>query len=228
MNRLRKRCSLNRFKDCEVSMCEQRSDEWFDLRRGNLTASNFAPWLLTKKTVTARKARESAICKLIAQAAGAWEKENFATAEMQRGTDLEPEAVAAFEKATGLGVTDVGFCQSIHGSFGCSPDGLIDGRMAGLEGKCPIPGTHIKYRRAAELPNEYIYQVHGSMAVTGATSWWFQSYNPGLAPYRMLVERDAFTEELHACLREFSGEFEEALLEESSAWQREFGKEVAS
>ena len=26
------------FKDCLIYECEQRSDEWFDLRRGNLTA----------------------------------------------------------------------------------------------------------------------------------------------------------------------------------------------
>ena len=139
---------------------------------------------------------------------------------MQRGTELDPQAVAAFEGETGIKVADVGFCISKHGNFGCSPDGLIVGESIGFEGKVPVPETHIRYRRAGELPDEYLYQVHGSMACTGATGWHFQSWNPGLAPLRILVERDEFTEKLKAALISFSAQYEQAWLEEIAANQK--------
>jgi hypothetical protein len=210
------------YPDCEIIECEQRTPEWFEARKGVLTASNFGAWLLTEKTQGARDAREKAICKLIAGVADAWEPSVFENDAMRRGTELEPEAVASFEKATNLTVSQVGFCRSLHGRFGCSPDGLIHSAGAGLEGKVPIPSTHILYRRAGQLPDEYKYQVHGSMAVTGSKEWWFQSYNPGLSNLRILVKRDTFTEELFAALKRFSIQAEAALLEESEAWRKEF------
>lgn len=162
-------------------------------------------------------AREKAICKLIAERANCDLGPNFENWAMQRGTELEPQAVAAFEGATGIRIREVGFCRSIHGAFGCSPDGLVIGESAGLEGKVLVPDTHIRYRRAGELPSEYLYQVHGSMAVTGAQSWWFQSFCPGLAPLRIVIERDDFTEKLKAALIAFSQEFEQAWLDEVAA-----------
>lgn len=175
---------------------------------------------LTGKTI---EARESAICRLVAETAECWEEPRFESAAMKRGTELEPDAVAAFESATGLKVEPVGFCRSNLGRFGCSPDGLIVGQNAGFEGKVPVPATHIQYRRAGVLPEKYLFQVHGSMAVTGAQAWWFQSYNEKLANFRFLVERNAFTEELKAGLVAFSSDLEKALAEEERAWIAEFG-----
>lgn len=216
-------------KDCELFELPQHLEsgeanpDWLELRRGVLTATDFGPWLLKSTTQTEKKARENAICKLIAETARAWEEPVFVKEAMKRGLELEPEAVAAFEEATGKTVKPIGFARSIHGLFGCSPDGIIEEESSGLEGKVPLPSTHIKYRRAGELPPEYRFQVHGSMAVTGATSWWFQSYNPGLANFRIKVDRDEFTEELLECLKKFSKEVEIALSEEAKAWQDEFG-----
>lgn len=200
---------MNYFPSCEILTMPQRSEEWFEARRGILTASNFGPWLL-KDDTTSRKARESAICKLIAERANCWTPPTFESAAMQRGTELEPQAVAYFEGTTGRKVRSVGFCRSRFGSFGCSPDGLIDEIGAGFEGKIPLPETHIRYRRAGVLPDEYRFQVHGSMAVTGASSWYFQSWNPGLASLQIHVTRCAFTDELKDALVGFSIQFEEA------------------
>jgi hypothetical protein len=207
----------NHFPDCSILTMPQRSEPWFAARKGILTASNFGPWLLKTTDQRSRDAREKAICKLIAERANCWEAPNFETEAMRRGTELEPEAVAAFEVAEGVKVSEVGFCVSKHGAFGCSPDGLLEGVPIGLEGKIPAPETHIRYRRANVLPDEYYWQVQGSMAVTGAQAWWFQSWNPGLAPLRVLVNRDDETERLKDALIEFSTQFEAAWLQEVEA-----------
>lgn len=215
----------NPFPDCVIFTMPQHLEDgtanpdWLAIRKGVLTASTLGAWILdTKGGVVATNARESAICKLIAQTADAWEPKVFETDAMRRGTELETEAVASFEKAKGKTVKQVGFCLSRHGLFGCSPDGLIYEDNGGFEGKVPIPSTHIKYRRAGELPDEYRMQVEMSMAVTGADHWWFQAYNPGLVPLRVRVERSAYTESLKSALIEFSEQLEAALTEEFDAW----------
>ena len=211
---------MSHFKDCEILHCEQRTPEWFEARKGILTASTLGAWIMdTKGGVVATAAREAAICKLVAETAGAWSPKVFETDAMTRGTELEPMAVSAFEKATGKTVTAVGFCRSIYGLFGCSPDGLIMEDGTGLEGKVPIPSTHIKYRRAGELPSEYHWQIQMSMAVTGAPAWHFQAFNPGLAPFRILIERTKATDDLLGELKRFSVQLEAALKEEAAAWQ---------
>jgi hypothetical protein len=207
----------DQFSDCEIRYCEQRSPEWHALRAGLLTASDFGPWLL-KTDKTSVKARESAICRIIAGAGGLWTPPNYETPAMARGTALEPQAIASFEAWHGETVIPVGFCKSTKGLFGCSPDGLLESG-AGVESKVPLPATHIAYRRAGVLPEEYFFQVHGSMAVTGATRWWFQSWNPDLAPLRILVERTEFTDDLHTALRMFSADLQKAMDDEIAAWK---------
>ena len=124
------------------------------------------------------------------------------------GIRMEPEAEEAFEAATGLTLEKVGFCEHRSKFSGCSPDALILGENVGFEGKAPLPQTHQKYRmevrESGTVPDDYRDQVHGSMAVTGADAWWFQSYCPGLPAVRVLVERDDYTDRIEGGLIEFA------------------------
>lgn len=36
---------MSNFPHCEISWCEQRTEEWYDLRKGKLTGSQFGTWL---------------------------------------------------------------------------------------------------------------------------------------------------------------------------------------
>jgi len=194
------------FSDCRMILCEQRTPEWFDARRGCLTASQFGDWL-TKAGKSAEKARLAAASKCLADFAGYPDPPPFESDDMRRGVELEPKARDAFMESTGIAVEEVGFARSIHGWFGCSPDGIIPGAKSGLEIKCPRPSKLIAYIAAGELPEEYKAQVHGSMAVTGATSWHFFAYHPGFPHFHIEVKRESYTNDMLEGLKSYSNYF---------------------
>ena len=194
------------YPDCKLIDCDQRTEEWFAARRGRLTASQFGDWL-TKTGKVAEKARLTAASKCLAELAGHPDPRPFETDDMRRGTELEPEARDMFQLATGLQVDQIGFAQSRHGWYGCSPDGLILSTGAGLEIKCPRASQLIQYIERGELPDEYKAQVHGSMATTGARSWWFFAYHPGLPYFKTLVRWDVYTQSMAEGLKSYSNYF---------------------
>lgn len=183
---------------------EQRTEQWFKVRAGRPTASNFdriitptgndsSQWSSYAIELCASCLRPDEI---------AWEGNRHT----DRGEELEPKARDLFTELTGLDVRQVGFVTRDDGIVGCSPDALIydgDEIVAGLELKCPLAKNHAAYLLAGVLPPEYKPQVHGSMAVTGLDEWWFMSYCPGLAPFKLKVERDEFTEKVSDALDRF-------------------------
>ncbi len=190
----------------------QQSEEWYALRRGRVTASNF------KKIITPAKAEYSK------QSAGYMRDllvESFCpdyakflgTFWTERGTEMEPEARKAFEAHTGLVTEQVAFVTSERWQHvvGCSPDSLIKNAageyVAGLEIKCPSPFTHAEYIEEGTLPDEYKAQIHGSLAVTGLNEWHFFSYFPGLSPLHLVIRRDDYTQKLTDALDRFVIEY---------------------
>lgn len=184
----------------------QGSPEWYRMKAGKASASNF------DKIITAARGDLSKQCEpyILELIAGCfcpdfipWAGNKFT----DRGKELEPEARAAFANHTGLELHEVGFVTRDDGVIGCSPDSLIlddsGQHCAGLEIKCPAPATHVGYIDAGVLPDAYKQQVHGSLAVTGLDRWHFWSYCPGMQPFHMIVERDAYTDKLTAALDEF-------------------------
>ena len=213
----------------------QRSEEWFAIRKSVLITASDMGMFLTKNDATSAKARLSVITKKLAEPIYADEslsgfqylmemraKEEKAmeyNIPVQRGNALEPEAREQYQKITGFKVDEVGFITDDEERFGCSPDGLVytptpdhkliigNDPIHGLEMKCPIPETHMKWLLAGELPDEHKCQVHGSMAVSGLIRWDFMSYCPGLPPLIVKVERDAFTDAMSAGLKALHAEY---------------------
>ena len=148
----------------------------------------------------------------------------------RRGTEMEPEAVSAYEAKTGFRVTQVGLCIHDSGHFGASPDGLIyfdwaDHPKHGLEIKCPEGKTHLKYLRAGVVPNEYLCQVQCSLAVTGLEFWDFFSHHQNLPPLMVRTYRDDFTERLESGLIVLGVEMRRQEKELAEAWRNEFEPE---
>jgi predicted phage-related endonuclease len=190
---------------------EQKSDEWFAIRKGRLTASQYDK-VFNQKLLKLNKA--TALKHIDGMLAEIYYKEDdlqkFKSSwAMERGVRLEDVARVDFELREGLEVMEVGFVtnDSFGDHIGCSPDGLIVGENGGIEIKCPLPATHMKYHREGVLPKEYRAQVHGSMAVCDADYWWFTSYCPGIKDFTMKIHRDGYTESLAQALKDFNSLF---------------------
>ena len=201
----------------KIHELEQGSDEWFALRKGRLTASQYDK-VFNQKTkmlnrATAMKHVDGMLAELYYKEDDLMGfKPNWA---MERGTRLEEVARLDFELRTGVDIREVGFVtnDSFGEHIGCSPDGLVVGDNGGIEIKCPLPATHIKYHREGVLPREYRAQVHGSMAVCNADYWWFTSYCPNIKDFTIQVMRDEYTASLAQALRDFNSLFAERLNE---------------
>ena len=149
---------------------EQRTDEWYAIRKGKMTASN-------AETIIANgKGLETYIYNLMAEYYSSAEKENYINADMQRGIDLEPEAKIEFQFYTGLDIKEVG-CVELNDYILASPDGLI-GDDGLIEIKCPNDSIYFKLLLSNNIKPEYIAQMQMQMYVTERQYCYFVSYNP--------------------------------------------------
>ena len=163
---------------------EQRTDEWYAIRKGKMTASN-------AETIIANgKGLETYIYNLMAEYYSSAEKENYINADMQRGIDLEPEARLEFEFYTDLDVQEVGFIE-YNEFIGVSPDGLI-GDDGLIEIKCPNDSIYFKLLLSNNIKPEYIAQMQMQMYVTDRQYCYFVSYNPNFEKslYIKKINRD--------------------------------------
>lgn len=195
-----------------VIECQQYSEAWWNARRGIPTASEFHR-IITNVRGEPSKGQKAYIAQLLADRVSLnppfhTERQGH-TQAMRNGIDLEPEARRWYEIDHGQ-VSQVGFCLTDDGRFGCSPDGVIYERKRCLELKCPEPHTHMEYLMDGSLPTEYRAQVHGQIIVTGFDGADFLSYCQGANPFLVEVCPDSFTEKLRAALEEFWDAYNEA------------------
>ena len=188
---------------------DQRSDEWFKVRLGKWTASNFSKCITnTGKTSTQADAINNRLAAELFMGEPA--NDGYTNDTMERGKEMEAEAMS-FLNFSGYEFENVGFCESNQhdetgDGFGCSPDGINTKDEIGLELKCPLAHTHVGYLVKGELPSQYKAQVQGSMLVTGFKRWLFVSYFPGLPPLILTVECDEeYIEKLKSELLENCG-----------------------
>jgi len=182
--------------------CEQRSEEWYALRTGIPTASEFSK-LVTSKGEPSKSAATYAIT-LAAEAYAdkpeidAWEGSVFT----DRGRELEEKAIALYEFMRGVTVERVGFVTDDKSEVGCSPDGLVndDGMV---EIKCLKAENHIKailyHKKNGRCPPDYVQQTQGGMMICGRQWCDLVFFHPDLPP---LVIRQTPDAELQKALGE--------------------------
>ena len=163
---------------------EQLSDEWFQVRLGKFTASKAADLLMKETTV----GYNNLINQIVYERLTSKSPETFTNNWMQRGTELEAEAIKAFELETFQKIRSVGFIEMDEWT-GCSPDGLLNSDGL-IQIKCPKFSTHIDYLLSRKVPSDYYKQCQFELMVTERKYNILMSYEPNLKPFISKTERD--------------------------------------
>lgn len=161
----------------------QRTEDWYEQRKGKVTASRLYDVAGKQKNGNYYATRESYMMEIALEILTGISASSFKNEAMQRGIDLEPKAKEAYTLTTMNEVQDVGFID--HPTierFGASPDGLLldflgESLKKGIEIKCPNSTTHFKTLESGEINPQYMYQMYAQMMCTGFDEWVFMSYD---------------------------------------------------
>lgn len=162
----------------KIHKMEQRSDEWFAIRLGKMTASN-------AQCIAANgKGLESYIYSVLTEKYSN-NKESYTNGDMERGVELEDQARMTYE-IENQKVIEVGFIE--HNEYaGCSPDGLV-GDEGGIEIKCPNDVNFFKLlcNGEKEIDMKYIWQVQMCLLISGRKWWDLIFYNTNFEKNMMI------------------------------------------
>ena len=176
---------------------EQRSAEWFEMRKGRITSSEIykimgkGDFSETAKTYLLEK-----VCELYGGVT-----EPATGAALTWGTELEPVAIEHYEKLTDVKVDKASFIP-VGDYYGGSPDGLLPPEGI-IEVKCPFKSAnHFKHgmintpEKFKKIAPNYYYQCISNMVCANAKWCDFISYDPRVKDdYRMFIFRLELTEE---------------------------------
>lgn len=175
-------------------MNNQRTDDWFFLRCGKITASRMSAVMNFLKNGSPGAERKKYINELIVERLTGTPVQHYVNFAMQHGIDTEPMAKNAYILSTGNIVEDCGFVE--HPTIpntGASPDGLI-GKDGLIEIKCPEPITHVETLISGEIKKDYILQIQWQLECTGRSWCDFVSFDDRLPEKFQLftkkIERD--------------------------------------
>lgn len=203
----------------------QGSPEWHAIRLGKVTASRIADVCARTKTGWGAS-RKNYMAELVAERLTGVRAEGFVNAAMQWGTDMEPEARAAYEFYRDANVGLVGFApHPTIADSGASPDGIV-GEDGLVEIKCPGTATHIETLLGATVPEKYVLQMQWQMACTGRAWCDFVSYDPRLPEsMRMFCDRVKRDDEQIAAVEknvtEFLAELQRTVAHLQSIYEKE-------
>jgi len=152
---------------------QQNSPEWLEWRKGRITGSRLGDIIVKRGT-----GRKLGFYEVLA------ERLSIDTSDvdspMDRGHDLEEEALALFGEITGKEVkTDCGVWMSDENEFiAISPDGEINDEEA-VEIKCLSSARHLQAYFEQKIPSDYEEQVAQYFIVNEKLkALWFVFYDP--------------------------------------------------
>ena len=148
---------------------QQRSPEWFEARKGRVTASLVGAILGLSPYMN----RQDAMRVMVREALGA-EREFVGNIATKYGTNNEAGALIDYRIETTHEVQEIGFVP-LGDWAGVSPDGLV-GKDGGVEIKCPFglrnADKPVPFKSLADQPH-YEAQVQFTLYVTGRRWWHF-------------------------------------------------------
>ena len=198
----------------------QGSEEWFDLRRGILTASNFKIILRSGKDGEDSKTRQKLLYTLAGEKLTGKTNETFKSESMRRGNEMEPLAREYYERTNlDADVKLVGFARRTIVTplgreiiVGASPDAQV-GPRRGLEIKTMAPDLLIAQAKTGTFPQEHRAQIMGTAFVC---DWdeidllLFYEDMP-IAPKFRITRDDAFVKELVQAIEIFDWDLQQVI-----------------
>jgi len=183
---------------------EQGTPEWFALRAGMPTASEFSK-IVTSVGEASKSMQGYAITLAGEMYAGkpldVWE----GNSHTERGKVLEEEASKMYAFLHDVEPAQVGFVTTDDALSGCSPDRFI-GDDGLTEIKCLKAENHIKaimyYKKHKKCPPDYVQQTQGQMFICERAWCDLFFYHPDLPRLTIRVERD---DKFINCLKDHIG-----------------------
>jgi len=178
---------------------EPRSAEWFALREGIPTASEFYK-IITPRTGQLSAQADLYIGELIAEMIV--KPDDVDSHWMERGRRLEQEAIDWYSFHTDTDVQPGGIIFLNDKSAAVSPDSKI-GTDGLLEVKCLKPSHHVNYLLLGNLPSEFRPQTHGALYISQRKWLDFVLYCPGFKQLLVRVVPNDYTERVATALWQF-------------------------
>lgn len=171
----------------------QRSDEWYALRLGMVTASTVAGLLTATGKVADNDTSRKLALTLAAERITGYAEPSRLSAEMWRGLDEEPLARDAYSEHLSP-VTECGFMVRDDWGFsiGYSPDGLV-GDVGLIEVKSRLHHVHMATILSdSDVPPAVRAQLQCALLVSGRSWIDYISYSSGMAlwPWRVYPDAD--------------------------------------
>lgn len=157
----------------------QGSPEWHAIRLGKATASRIAD-VVAKGKSGPSASRANYLAQLVAERLTGAAQDSYQSEAMERGSEIEPDARAAYAFRTGNEVGSIGFVPHPRIVMsGASPDGLIGDRGL-VQFKCPNTATHIDTLRRGVIAGRYLTQMTWELACSERDWCDFVSFDPRL------------------------------------------------
>ena len=152
---------------------EQNTEQWYQMRLGKLTASQFGTVMAHVKKDFGDPAKRYAVQIALGQITGVVPPAGYQNEHMIRGHEQEPIARAQYEVKYDCEVTNGGFfCNEF---IGVSPDGLV-GDKGVIEIKSVIAAKHFATLKSQSYDKSYKWQLIGNLFYTGSDWIDFVSY----------------------------------------------------
>lgn len=176
---------------------KQNSDEWFALRLGKATGSNFGTFMANYGKAFGDPAKRYALQLALELDTGRKSEYSFSNEHTERGHEQEPIARMLYEQERFCEISNGGFFD--WNTYGDSPDGLV-GKDGGVEIKCVIASTHYATLTRGSYDPAYFWQLVGHLDCTKRDWFDFVSYCADFHEDRQLltyrIYRDEVTKEL--------------------------------
>jgi len=178
----------------EKNIVEQRSQEWFEMRKGKITSSEIHKIMGGKTVNDLTETAKTYLLEKVSETYGGF-AQLAQGAALEWGTELEPLAIEKYSERLNLQVDKASFIP-VGDYFGGSPDGLVPPEGI-IEVKCPYNSSNHFKHGLIKIPEDfkkiapnYYYQCLSNMICAEAQWCDFISFDPRVDPkYEMFVFR---------------------------------------